>query len=182
MRKRINSKLDMNQKIDDLTLLSVEQQFDKNNRTRYLWTCQCKCGNTCKVYEKSLLDKSRHHSCGCYKQSYLQPGNMDLVIKAGKARANIRNKDGVNVDMLFRDNTISTNTSGVQGVSWSKSNNKWHTYVGYQGRRATLGYFEDLEDAKKVRQMCLDAIKNGTFEEFFKKLRGKDYKSTYKKY
>lgn len=77
-----------------------------------------------------------------------------------------------NVDMLFREKPISTNKSGVQGICWSKTANKWHCYIGYKKRRATLGFFEDIEDAKKIRQLALKHIKKGDFEKFFEDLRG----------
>lgn len=74
--------------------------------------------------------------------------------------------------MTLRDGTIKTNTSGIQGVSWSRTANRWHVYVGYQNYRANLGFYEDLEDAKKVRELAEEAIKDNRFEDFFYNLRG----------
>ena len=93
----------------------------------------------------------------------------------GKKSAEKRNKDGVNVDMLFREKPIKTNTSGVQGVSWADNVGKWHVYIGYKGKRANLGYYEDFDLAASIRKQGLNAIKKGSFEDFFEGLRGKPY-------
>ena len=100
---------------------------------------------------------------------------MDRTRKAGRARAQKRNKDGCNVDMLFREKTISTNTSGSQGVSWAENMKKWHCYIGYKNKRANLGYYEDKADAIRIRELGLQAIREGRFEQFYKDIRGKEY-------
>lgn len=38
-------------------------------------------------------------------------------------------------------------TSGIRGVSWSSSRNKWSAIVWHQGRQNYFGYFDNLEDA-----------------------------------
>ena len=174
------SKLEKKQKIDALTLLEHDLKFDKRNKPYIIWKCKCDCGKDITINEKTLLNLSHYHSCGCYERKYLTAGDVKRTRKAGKARADKRNVDGVNVDMLFRNKTISTNTSGTQGVSWSKTAHKWHVYIGYQNRRATLGYYEDLNEAKKLREKGLQAVKENRFEEFFYEVRGKEYKE-YKK-
>lgn len=161
--------------IDDLRLISVSEIKKYGTHRIAFWNCLCKCGNSCTISEASLKDNNHHHSCGCYQKKLLTPGDATRASKAGKARAEKRNVDGVNVDMLFRKETISTNTSGVQGVSWDKNCHKWHCYLGYKNKRANLGYFEDKNDAIKIRQMGIEAIKEGTFEEFYKAIRGKEY-------
>lgn len=39
------------------------------------------------------------------------------------------------------------NTSGVKGVSRDKWSGKWHARIGLNGKRKSLGYFEDLDAA-----------------------------------
>lgn len=41
-----------------------------------------------------------------------------------------------------------TNTSGVRGVSWAKTRNKWLALVGHQGKQHFIGYFTELKDAE----------------------------------
>ena len=46
----------------------------------------------------------------------------------------------------------SDNTSGVSGVSYSKSAKKWHTYINKDGKRIQLGYYDNFDDAVKIRK------------------------------
>ena len=43
----------------------------------------------------------------------------------------------------------STNTSGIKGVSWTKTLQKWRAKLKLNGKTIHLGYYEDLESAKK---------------------------------
>lgn len=43
------------------------------------------------------------------------------------------------------------NTSGVIGVSFSKSHKKWRSYLEVNKKRISLGYFENFEDAVRAR-------------------------------
>ena len=44
------------------------------------------------------------------------------------------------------------NSSGVTGVSWTKNVNRWHAYIGYQGKHISLGYFDKLDEAVAARK------------------------------
>lgn len=46
----------------------------------------------------------------------------------------------------------SSNTSGVTGVTFKKSNNKWQALIGDNGTYKFLGYFDNFEDAVKARK------------------------------
>ena len=47
----------------------------------------------------------------------------------------------------------SDNTSGIKGVSWTKSNQKWQAYI-HQGKKINLGYFESIEEAIIARKQA----------------------------
>ena len=42
------------------------------------------------------------------------------------------------------------NTSGVKGVSWSKTSKKWCAEMSVSNKRMKLGRFDDIEDAKRA--------------------------------
>ena len=44
-----------------------------------------------------------------------------------------------------------TNKSGFIGVSWSREKSKWVAQISINSKQTNLGYFTDLEDAKKAR-------------------------------
>lgn len=56
-------------------------------------------------------------------------------------------------DTLQRINTSisSRNTSGHVGVTYHKTNKKWHSYIGINGEVINLGFYESKEDAIKAR-------------------------------
>ena len=43
------------------------------------------------------------------------------------------------------------NTTGVKGVLWNKSNNKWKAVITMNGKKIHLGYFVNKEDAINIR-------------------------------
>ena len=45
---------------------------------------------------------------------------------------------------------ISTNTSGVKGVSWEKARNKWRVGITYRYKHHNLGRFDSIEDAAEA--------------------------------
>lgn len=47
--------------------------------------------------------------------------------------------------------TPCNNTSGVKGISFDKSHNVYHSYLGINGGRINLGYFKKLIDAIVAR-------------------------------
>lgn len=159
----------------------VGEQFDRLEVIEYsrysetskcnVWRCRCKCGTELDVLQKTLMDTKHIHSCGCYQKQFLIPGTSESVSRAGKARA-ASNPDGINMAMLNKIDTISTNTSGCTGVSWSTSAHKYHVYIGYKNYRCNLGFIEDYDDAVELRKKAVEAINEGTFEELFYELRG----------
>lgn len=51
-----------------------------------------------------------------------------------------------------RNGTQKNNTSGVRGVSWDKTNNKWLAAIEFRGRHIHLGRFENIECAASARK------------------------------
>ena len=43
------------------------------------------------------------------------------------------------------------NTSGFTGVSFDKKQNKWHSYIGINGKRINIGKFNNKDDAIRAR-------------------------------
>lgn len=46
---------------------------------------------------------------------------------------------------------LKSNTSGVNGVNWHKTFNKWMAKIKVDGKAIFLGYFKDLDDAAFAR-------------------------------
>lgn len=65
-----------------------------------------------------------------------------------------------------------TNTSGVVGVNWDKRKNKWESRISVNGKKIHLGYFDDKEEATRVRKEAE--------EKYFKEYQYKEYKGDIK--
>lgn len=50
------------------------------------------------------------------------------------------------------------NTSGVKGVNYDKSRNKWRARISYNGKRIELGFFETKEEAEQARFKAEDEL------------------------
>lgn len=50
----------------------------------------------------------------------------------------------------------SNNTSGITGVVWVKSRNKWKSQIKVNGKLIFLGEYDKIEDAKKIRKQAED--------------------------
>jgi hypothetical protein len=48
-------------------------------------------------------------------------------------------------------NRQTNNSSGIIGVAWHKSKNKWHARIGINKKLKHIGYFENKKDAIKAR-------------------------------
>ena len=44
------------------------------------------------------------------------------------------------------------NTSGITGINWYKQTNKWVAQIQHNGKKKHLGYFDNIEEATKVRK------------------------------
>lgn len=59
---------------------------------------------------------------------------------------------GTHQDNMLNKTLYKNSTSGISGVSWSKSHNKWQVRIQVAGNRITLGFYDDFDIAKKVRK------------------------------
>lgn len=53
-------------------------------------------------------------------------------------------------NMQNRKGATRTNISGIRGVTWNKSKQKWQSIIKVEGKEMYLGSFEKIEDAEKV--------------------------------
>lgn len=59
--------------------------------------------------------------------------------------------DGTNIRSLTMKKP-KTNTSGIKGVSWDKSRNKWLAQIEFKGKHYYLGRYANKEDAREARE------------------------------
>lgn len=52
---------------------------------------------------------------------------------------------------MANSNLSKANTSGYKGVYWSNEKNKWYVKIGYKNNIIHLGYFDNIQEAFKIR-------------------------------
>ena len=61
-------------------------------------------------------------------------------------------RDATRAENTRNSARYSTNTSGVAGVTWNKRAKKWKAQIVISGKQSYLGYFSNLEDARRARK------------------------------
>ena len=73
----------------------------------------------------------------CRNRSCVNPDHLHAVTR----KQNIEHLSGA---------PRSNKSSGIRGVSWSKSVGKWHVYLRHHGANVHGGYFDNLSDAERA--------------------------------
>ena len=84
---------------------------------------------------------------------------LDIHLDNIQVMSWIENKSKGHHDSKF-NRIRSNNTSGVRGVSWHKSRNKWVVHIHHQGKEIHLGIFTNLEQATAIREAAEALIKS----------------------
>ena len=150
-------KLDLTgQRYGKLTVLRPAE----NIGTRTAWQCRCDCGQELTVTTRDLR-RGRRTSCGC-DRPVVDPS------PGGFGRASLTYIDGTCVEMIRSRTVRSNNTSGVPGVDWWASKNRWRATICFQGRRRYLGSFQNFEEAVKARRRAEEEL----IEPFLQRFTG----------
>lgn len=59
-------------------------------------------------------------------------------------------------EQMINRRKFSSNTSGYTGVHWHKRCKRWVARVTVDGKKLTLGYFTDIDDAVKARRVAAE--------------------------
>ena len=133
------------QRFGRLTVLAPAENTGK----RTAWLCRCDCGR--EVVRKTVHLRGGHvGTCGCESIA----GRLTLV-------------EGTCPEMLMAKTVRKNNSSGITGVEWLKSAQRWRATICFQGRRLYLGKFVRFEDAVAARKSA-EAKYHDAFVEQFK--------------
>lgn len=137
--------------------LTVIRKDTYGTHAKYL--CRCDCGQEIVVRGDSLMS-GKTVSCGCSKRA---EDKIDQL-RAG------RKLDDHTSGIFFKGTISKNNTSGINGVSKLKSG-KYRAYIGYKNRVYSLIEDYNINIASEVREKAEQAVKDGVFEEWIKKLK-----------
>lgn len=125
-----------------------------------MWERKCCCGNICYV-SAANLKRGAVTSCGCFAaEVHSNTGKI-----AGKNISENFCVDGTNVRNLTAK-VPKNNTSGVKGVHWDKSRQKWVAQIEFKGKHYYLGRYSKKEDAISIRKLAEEKL-FGNFLEWF---------------
>lgn len=145
----------MGQRYGYLTVLGPAE----NIGTRTAWRCRCDCGR--EIVARTCHLRSGHtRSCGCRNA----PGNPRTAL-------GLTYIDGTCVEMLAAKTVRRNNTSGVPGVDWWASKQRWRAMICFKGKRSYLGSYTRFEDAVKARKRAEEELHDKFLYEFAQSVR-----------
>ena len=110
------------------------------------------------VKDKNFLE---HRAIFMMHHGYL-PKQIDHIngIRDDNRIENLREAD--NFTNSQNAKRLCTNTSGVKGVCFDKAAKKWKARIYIDGKRKTVGYYDNLNDAEKA----IRAVREKSHGEF----------------
>lgn len=145
-------------------LLVAIRSSDKKNNGHIMWVCACDCGNEVTIRASSLkIGNSK--SCGCVTR---KKANERIAKDVREGYENSR-VDGVFVPSIDRAKTNTNNKSGITGVCFDKSRQKWAVYIGIDKKKIFLGRFDNLNDAVRAREKAEQEYHQPLIDEYKKR-------------
>lgn len=132
---------------------------DKHLGNSVIWRCRCDCGNITEAASINLL-KGNTRSCGCLASEVHRVSSAEMRKVRGKNYVY-----GTDLCQLQRE-PRADNTSGVVGVSYDKSIQRWKAHITFRGKRYYLGCSTDKEKVIALRKEAEERI-HGEFLEWY---------------
>lgn len=107
---------------------------------KYLWECQCDCGEIVYRLPEKLRDDVNSACDKCLTERAVKA----MVKNAGFV-------EGTQLKKIASTKPLSTSKSGVRGVFFNNRTGKWRAMLKFQGVNHYLGEYKDISDAVKAR-------------------------------
>lgn len=145
------------EKFQDLTGKTFGKLFvmerDMQKSAGVYWICRCECGNIKSIKGSQLTKKSKPTiSCGCEQRRISRKTGKRTIIKNNQKHLDENMRYNTNLQMITSQKLCSNNKSGVTGVSFDKTRQKWTAHIQCHGKKIFLGRFESIDDAVKARK------------------------------
>lgn len=122
------------------------------SRGQPVWVWQCDCGN---LVRRPLSGVGKYSITRC-PACASQLSRSKAEVNRKYIQRDEHGRSVKQVDAILEGKPQVNNTSGVRGVYWSKSSQKWvATISDGTSRQRKLGYFRNLEDAKAEREYAV---------------------------
>ena len=119
------------------SLSVVERAANVDGRTA--WLCKCECGSSI-VAKSRNLTSGRQTSCGCQWKK--------------KGIEQLHYIEGTCLEMIQSKTVRCNSKSGVTGVFYDQSKDRWRAEIMFQGKRHYLGRFRTEQEAVDARKQA----------------------------
>ena len=123
-------------------LLVLRETNNRADGGSIVWQCKCDCGNIVEISSKRLVN-GLAVSCGCF-QKERQKYSMEKL-------HNRQFKENTNIDLIIKQKANANSQSGIRGIHWCSSKNKWIASLSFQ-KKTYQKAFKNKEDAIKYRK------------------------------
>lgn len=153
-KKNLIQPLDLTSKTNKYRCTAIKQ-LEKHSDS-YFWLCKCSSGKEFVVLAKNF---PKVKSCGC-AQTRARKKNIQ------KAQETFLNGcvEISSVYCIKPKKMLKNNTSGVRGITYDRTTQKWQAQIVFKGKTYKLGRYIDKEDAIRARKMAEEAM----FSNFLK--------------
>ena len=120
----------------------VVKYYVKSGKYGAIWHCECDCGGTIDTYV-SYLTSGGVSSCGCEEVKNRRKQNNklhDMIVK------------DTNVSIIKKKEANKNSSTGIRGVHWCTSKQKYIAEITFQKKRYYLCSSLDIEVCKQARQ------------------------------
>lgn len=154
-----------------LTVIERDYEYQKalNSKNIY-WKCKCDCGNE-KSIKGSHLSEGMIRSCGCLRDEELHARTREDMISALEAHEKTL-VEGTNISML-NDKKQKNNKSGIKGVCFDVSRQKWVACLNLKGTKILFKRFDSKQDAVNARKEAEEKYFKPILEKYSDELGSK---------
>ena len=151
--------IDLTGKANKYGCVAIKRLDIKSKSRNYIWLCKCPaCG---KEFEVSTSAFPTKESCGCLKYKK----NIDNIKKAWEINEDLYLED-TSIMAISNKKMLKNNKSGVKGVFWDSTRNRWVAQIEFKKKNYYLGAYSDIKEAATARKEAEDAL-FGNFLEWF---------------
>ena len=131
------------QRRGNLVALCKTGQKDKFGNSIYLWRCDC-------GYEFEHKATTSEILCPECRKKF--KADMAEKLREKRVLDPTTNLDLKSLENIQSGKLTKTNKSGIRGVHWHKTKQKWIAYGRMDGRLKELGAFDTKEEAREARE------------------------------
>lgn len=154
-KKNLLKPIDLTGKVNSYGVRAL-YQIGKGDKS-YIWHCVCSCG---KEFDIAAQEFKKIKSCGCAQDKARRKQANTILSELREAAR----QDGTYIFSIKNKKMLKNNKSGIRGVCWNNSRNKWVAQITFKGKNYYLGRYDKIEEAAKIRKIAEEKI----FGDFLK--------------